>query len=99
MSYVIIRSEPQLWTVGSFYGGGKWDPASDHGSPEEAAEACRDLNVEGDGTAVDTWTAKQTEPTLWTVGFTRPDTERWEPESDHGSPHEARSRAAYLNGY
>lgn len=40
----------------------------------------------------------QSEPELWTVGYRRPDTGRWEPESDHGTPREARERAHQLNG-
>lgn len=39
----------------------------------------------------------RSEPTLWTVGFFRPDGE-WEPESDQGSPKEAAERVAWLNG-
>lgn len=39
----------------------------------------------------------QSEPTLWTVGFYKPDG-KWEPESDHGNPDKAAKRAAWLNG-
>lgn len=39
----------------------------------------------------------KSEPTLWTVGFYRPDG-GWEPESDHGSSEEAAARVAWLNG-
>ena len=39
----------------------------------------------------------KSEPTLWTVGFYKPDDE-WEPESDHSSSEEAAKRAHYLNG-
>lgn len=35
---------------------------------------------------------------LWTVGFTRPDTGRWEAASDHSSPSDAEDRADHLNG-
>lgn len=44
-----------------------------------------------------TWVYKRTEPTLWTVGFYKPDG-TWEPESDHGSDHEAAERVHWLNG-
>lgn len=44
-----------------------------------------------------TWLYKQTEETLWTVGFYTPDG-KWEPESDHGSPDEATQRVRWLNG-
>lgn len=44
-----------------------------------------------------TWVYKQTEPTLWTVGFYDPDG-KWHPESDHGTPGEAAERVHYLNG-
>lgn len=37
------------------------------------------------------------EPSLWTVGFYRPDG-KWEPESDHESSEEAAGRVALLNG-
>ena len=39
----------------------------------------------------------RSEPTLWTVGFYKPDGS-WEPESDHTSPQQAAERVAYLNG-
>jgi hypothetical protein len=39
----------------------------------------------------------KSEPTLWTVGFHKPNGE-WEPESDHGTSSEAFSRANWLNG-
>jgi hypothetical protein len=42
--YTYIRSEPELWTVGSTCPDGKWDPESDHGSPEEAAQRVAWLN-------------------------------------------------------
>jgi hypothetical protein len=37
------------------------------------------------------------EPSLWTVGYYRPDG-KWEPESDHGDPDEAARRVHWLNG-
>lgn len=40
---------------------------------------------------------QRTEPSLWTVGYYKPDG-TWEPESDHGSPDEAASRVRWLNG-
>ena len=42
--FVYLRSEPSLWTVGFHTPEGKWEPESDHGSPEEAAKRCRFLN-------------------------------------------------------
>jgi hypothetical protein len=44
MSYVYIRSEPQLWTVGFYRPDGAWEPESDHGSQDEAAERVAWLN-------------------------------------------------------
>ena len=44
MSYVYIRSEPSLWTVGFYAPDGKWHPESDHGSPQDAARRVRWLN-------------------------------------------------------
>ncbi len=43
MSWTYLRSEPGLWTVG-WYKGDTWEPESDHGSPDEAAERCHYLN-------------------------------------------------------
>lgn len=42
--YVYIRSEPGLWTVGFYLPDGKWEPESDHDSPEKAAARVRHLN-------------------------------------------------------
>ncbi len=44
MSLTYIRSEPQLWTVGFYDPDGKWQPESDHGRPDEAAERVAWLN-------------------------------------------------------
>lgn len=44
MSYVYIRSEPQLWTVGFYKPDGRWEPESDHGSTFDAAERVAFLN-------------------------------------------------------
>ncbi|OCZ51374.1 hypothetical protein [Dehalobacter sp. TeCB1] len=42
--YVYIKSEPNLWTVGFYDPKGKWQPESDHGSPEFASRRVRYLN-------------------------------------------------------
>lgn len=44
MSYVYIRSEPSLWTVGFYDPAGKWQPESDHDSADEAAARVAALN-------------------------------------------------------
>ena len=44
MNYVYIRSEPQLWTVGFYKPDGKWEPESDHSSPEGASRKVALLN-------------------------------------------------------
>ena len=44
MSYVYIRSEPGLWTVGFYDPSGKWQPESDYDNTEEAAERVAWLN-------------------------------------------------------
>jgi hypothetical protein len=44
VSYVYIRSEPGLWTVGFYRPDGQWEPESDHASSEEAAERVVRLN-------------------------------------------------------
>jgi hypothetical protein len=42
------------------------------------------------------YTYINSEPGLWTVGFQR--NGKWNPESDHTSPHDAHMRAVWLNG-
>jgi hypothetical protein len=49
MTYRYKRTEPTLWTVGTDVDG-KWEPESDHGSPEEAADRVRWLNGGQDAT-------------------------------------------------
>ena len=44
MSYVYIKSEPQLWTVGFYSPDGKWHPESDHASTDAAADRVAYLN-------------------------------------------------------
>lgn len=44
MSYVYIKSEPELWTVGHYSPSGEWIPESDHASREEAAKRVHYLN-------------------------------------------------------
>jgi hypothetical protein len=42
--YVYIRSEPGLWTVGFYDPAGDWQPESDHGSTDAAAQRVAFLN-------------------------------------------------------
>lgn len=42
--YVYKKTAPDLWTVGFYEPDGKWQPESDHGSSEAAAERCAWLN-------------------------------------------------------
>lgn len=42
--YVYRQSEPGLWTVGFYKPDGKFEPESDHDSPERAAERVHWLN-------------------------------------------------------
>jgi len=42
--WVYIRSEPSLWTVGFYEPNGKWNPESDHSTPEKAAARVRHLS-------------------------------------------------------
>jgi hypothetical protein len=44
MSWVYIRSEPGLWTVGFYKPDGTWESESDHTSRESAARRVRYLN-------------------------------------------------------
>lgn len=50
MSYVYIRSEPGLWTVGFYRPDGKFEPESDHGDSEDAARRVAWLNGSGAAT-------------------------------------------------
>jgi len=43
------------------------------------------------------WVYKQSEPSLWTVGFYKPDG-HFEPESDHRTSESAAQRVSWLNG-
>lgn len=42
--WVYIRTEPGLWTVGFYAPDGQFQPESDHGSTDEAAERVHYLN-------------------------------------------------------
>lgn len=42
--YIYKRSEPRLWTVGSYAPEGAWQPESDHSSPDDAAKRVAYLN-------------------------------------------------------
>jgi hypothetical protein len=44
MTWVYIRSEPGLWTVGFYRPDGTFCSESDHGSADEAAERVHYLN-------------------------------------------------------
>jgi len=47
MSYVYIKTESCLWTVGFYDPNGKFIPESDHASPDEAAKRVAWLNGSG----------------------------------------------------
>lgn len=47
MSYVYLKSEPHLFTVGFFDPQGKWHPDSDHDSREKASDRVAYLNGAG----------------------------------------------------
>jgi hypothetical protein len=42
--YIFPSGEDRLWTVGFYKPDGSWEPESDHGSSEEAAERVHYLN-------------------------------------------------------
>lgn len=44
MTWVYIRSESHLWTVGFYDPDGKWQPESDHDNPQGAARRVAILN-------------------------------------------------------
>jgi hypothetical protein len=48
MSYVYMRSEAGLYTVGFYAPDGGWNPESDYGSKEDAAARVHYLNGGGD---------------------------------------------------
>ena len=43
-TWVFLRTEPRLWTVGFYDPQGNWHPESDHESPESAADEVHYLN-------------------------------------------------------
>ena len=43
-TWVYLESEPGCWTVGYYDPSDRWQPVSDHASPEEAAEKVHYLN-------------------------------------------------------
>ena len=44
MTWVYMRTEPQLWTVGFYTPSGEWKTDSDHDVREEAAKRVHYLN-------------------------------------------------------
>lgn len=42
--YIYRQTEPQLWTVGHYDSDEKWNPESDWGTPEQAADRVIELN-------------------------------------------------------
>ena len=44
MTWVYIKSEPNLWTVGFYRPDGEWEAESDFNSTEAAAARCHYLN-------------------------------------------------------
>lgn len=43
-TWVYMRTEPGLWTVGFYSPSGEWHTDSDHRSPEQAADRVHYLN-------------------------------------------------------
>ncbi|MQY22673.1 hypothetical protein [Nocardia macrotermitis] len=46
MGFVYLRTETELWTVGFYWPDGSWEPESDHGSKDAAAQRVTILNGE-----------------------------------------------------
>lgn len=44
MTWVYLRSEPGLYTVGFYHPDGRWESESDHDTKEAAAARCHYLN-------------------------------------------------------
>lgn len=57
-NYTYINSEPGLWTVGDYDAIGRWQPESDHPSPEEAAARTAWLNGEDSRQPIEIITAR-----------------------------------------
>lgn len=53
MSYVYLKSEPGLWSVGFYTPSGVWQPESDHDTTDKAAERVAWLNGSGTASAPD----------------------------------------------
>ena len=53
-TYIYIRTEPQVWTVGFYKPSGEFEPESDHEYKENAALRVNFLNGGVDGTILDT---------------------------------------------
>lgn len=88
MSYVYIKSEPQLWTAGFYKPNGLWMSESDHPNEDEAADRVHFLN----GGAVSTnpeiirvlkLTQKNIASMLHMLPIRTPDTDRKSLESWH----------------
>jgi hypothetical protein len=47
VSYTYKRTEPGVWTVGGYDPAGRWQPESDHDSPQDAAARVAWLNGSG----------------------------------------------------
>ncbi|MBO0884107.1 MAG: hypothetical protein J2P17_28005 [Mycobacterium sp.] len=47
MGFVYLRTECELWTVGFYRPDGSWEPESDHGSKDAAAQRVAILNGKG----------------------------------------------------
>lgn len=47
MTYVYLKTEPRLWTVGFYDPEGRWQSESDHASSEDAARRVAWLNGGG----------------------------------------------------
>ncbi len=94
-SYDVRSFEPGLWTVGFLRPDtGKWEPASDHDSREDAWERADWLNGHDD--SGDVYVYIRSEPDLWTVGLFYAGT--FDPRSDHATEAEAADETAALNG-
>lgn len=55
MTYVYVKSEPGLWTVGFYKPCGEWEPESDHSSTEDAAQRVAYLNGNAPRGATERW--------------------------------------------
>jgi hypothetical protein len=65
MSWVYIKSEPGLWTVGHYDPSEKWHPDSDHNNEDKAAARVHYLNGGGSKPMEAAFALLESDPHQW----------------------------------